>query len=53
MLAEAGLARSVRRGRERLWQLETAPIDEARHYLDDLSRQWDDALARLKATVEG
>jgi DNA-binding transcriptional ArsR family regulator len=52
VLAAAGLAHSVRHGRERLWQLDRASFDEARHYLDDLSRQWDDALARLKTSVE-
>jgi DNA-binding transcriptional ArsR family regulator len=52
VLAHAGLARSVRRGRERLWQLDRRPLDEAQVYLADLSRQWDEALARLKATVE-
>jgi DNA-binding transcriptional ArsR family regulator len=52
VLAAAGLARSVRHGRERLWQLDRASFDEARRYLDDLSRQWDDALARLKTSVE-
>jgi DNA-binding transcriptional ArsR family regulator len=52
VLAEAGLARSIRRGRERLWQIDRRPLEEARRYLDDLSRQWDDALARLKTTVE-
>ncbi len=52
VLADAGLAHSVRRGRERLWQLDRRPVDEARRYLDDLARQWDDALLRLKTTVE-
>jgi DNA-binding transcriptional ArsR family regulator len=52
VLAEAGLARSVRRGRERVWQLDRRSFDEARRYLDDLSRQWDAALARLKTSVE-
>jgi len=52
VLADAGLARSSRRGRERLWELDRMPLDEARSYLDDVSRQWDDALARLKRSVE-
>ena len=33
-------------------ELEPEPIEEARKYLDHVSRQWDDALARLKAHVE-
>jgi DNA-binding transcriptional ArsR family regulator len=53
VLAQAGLAHSVRSGRERLWQLDRPGLDEARRFLDDLSRQWDDALGRLKTSVEG
>ena len=52
VLADAGLARGTRQGRERLWQLDPAPLEEARRYLDLVSEQWDAALARLKATVE-
>jgi DNA-binding transcriptional ArsR family regulator len=53
VLADAGLAHSFRRGRERLWQLDPRPLGEARAYLEDLSRQWDEALVRLKTSVEG
>ena len=52
VLSNAGVVRSVRSGRESLFELETQPIDEVRHYLDQVSRQWDVALARLKAHVE-
>jgi DNA-binding transcriptional ArsR family regulator len=52
VLAEAGMVRNVRSGRERLFELEPKPIEEIRNYLDQVSRQWDDALARLKAHVE-
>jgi DNA-binding transcriptional ArsR family regulator len=52
VLAGAGLAHSIRHGRERVWQLDRRSLDEARGYLDHLSQQWDDALARLKNTVE-
>jgi DNA-binding transcriptional ArsR family regulator len=52
VLAEVGLARSVRHGRERRWQLDPRPLSDAQRYLADLSGQWDEALARLKATVE-
>jgi len=52
VLAGAGLVRDVRRGRERLWELEPAPLDVARRYLDLVSKRWDDALARLAAMVE-
>ena len=53
VLAGAGLVRSRRQGRERIWELEPARFDDARRYLENLSRQWDAALERLKAFVEG
>lgn len=53
VLAEAGVVRSVRSGRESLYALEPGPIEALRDYLDRVSRHWDDALARLKAHVEG
>jgi DNA-binding transcriptional ArsR family regulator len=52
VLANVGVVRSVRRGRESLFELEPQPIEEVRDYLDQVSRQWDDALARLKSHVE-
>ncbi len=52
VLEGAGVVRSVRVGRESRFTLVPRPIDEARAYLDLVSRQWDDALARLKAFVE-
>ena len=52
VLAEAGLVRSRRQGRERIWELEPKRLDDAHHYLERISRQWDDALNRLKAIVE-
>jgi DNA-binding transcriptional ArsR family regulator len=52
VLESAGVVRSVRAGRESLFELEPRPLDDARAYLSEVSRQWDDALARLKAHVE-
>jgi DNA-binding transcriptional ArsR family regulator len=52
VLAEVGLARGVRRGRERLWRLDPAPLDEARRALERIAERWDEALQRLKAAVE-
>lgn len=52
VLAEAGLVRDIRIGRERLWQLEPARIDEARASLEAIGRQWEQALLRLKRFVE-
>jgi DNA-binding transcriptional ArsR family regulator len=53
VLAAAGLVRDVKVGRERLWEFEPAQLDEARRTLEAIGRQWDQALARLKAAVEG
>ena len=52
VLANAGLVHDVRQGRERLWELEASRLEEARHALDAIARQWDQALRRLKAFVE-
>ena len=51
-LAQAGLVRDARLGRERIWQLEPRRLDVARRELDRISAQWDAALGRLKAFVE-
>jgi DNA-binding transcriptional ArsR family regulator len=51
-LADAGLVRSTRQGRERIWQIRPRRLSEARRYLDQISDQWDRALARLRALVE-
>jgi DNA-binding transcriptional ArsR family regulator len=52
VMDKAGLVRHTRQGRESVWQLEQARLAEARRYLDTISKQWDAALARLKALVE-
>jgi DNA-binding transcriptional ArsR family regulator len=52
VLAQAGLARSSRLGRESVWELQPEPLDAARHCLDGISAQWDAALDRLKIFVE-
>jgi hypothetical protein len=52
VLAGAGLVRDLRRGRERLWKLEPSRLGDARRWLDLVSAQWDDALERLRASVE-
>jgi DNA-binding transcriptional ArsR family regulator len=52
VLAESGLVRGTRRGRERVWELEPRRLADAHEYLDRISRQWDQALDRLKRFVE-
>jgi len=51
-LADVGLVRVRRHGRERIWQLEPERLELAQQYLDQISEQWDAAIGRLKAFVE-
>jgi DNA-binding transcriptional ArsR family regulator len=53
VLADAGLATCDRNGREQLWQVEAKRLGEVRRLLGQISEQWDDALTRLQAFVEG
>jgi DNA-binding transcriptional ArsR family regulator len=52
VLAMAGLVSDVRRGRERIWELELKQMEAARTYLEHVSKRWDEALDRLKQFVE-
>jgi DNA-binding transcriptional ArsR family regulator len=52
VLEGAGIARSMRVGRENLFALRPEPLKEAHDYLARVSSQWDRVLARLKAHVE-
>ena len=52
IMERASLAQSHRRGRERVWQLNPARVSEASRYLELISRQWDEALSRLRHFVE-
>ena len=52
MLADAGLVKDVKVGRERLWQFEPGAMEEARRSLETIGRQWDQALGKLKASLE-
>ncbi|BBX97652.1 ArsR/SmtB family transcription factor [Mycobacterium lacus] len=52
LLESAGLVTSTRRGRERLWTVQTAPLAWASDFLTQLSRKWDAAVDRLRAHVE-
>ena len=48
----SGLVRSTRQGRESVWQLDRRRLEDAGRYLDMISKQWDDALLRLREFVE-
>ncbi len=52
VLERARLVHGARHGRETLWQLDLRRLEEARRYLDQISQQWDRALARLRDFVE-
>lgn len=52
VLESAGVVRSVRSGRESLFEFQPEPLDELKKYLDLVSEQWDQALSRLKSFVE-
>jgi len=52
VLADAGVVRDVKLGRERLWQLEPGQIAEAKRTLEVIGREWEVALGKLKAFVE-
>ena len=52
VLAHAGVLVDQQRGRERLWQVQPKPLDEARYWLEQISQQWDEAIERLRAKVE-
>ncbi len=52
VLERAKLVRSTQAGRESLFALDPEPIEGLKRYLDLVSEQWDQALARLKAFVE-
>ena len=52
VMEEAGLIRSIRYGRERVWQLDRQRLEDARCYLYLISKQWGDALGRLREFVE-
>ena len=52
VLESAGIVRGTREGRENVWALEPRRLARAREHLETISKQWDDAIARLRAFVE-
>ena len=52
VLADAGLVKDAKVGRERLWEFEPNQLDQARRSLEMIASQWDHALERLRSLVE-
>lgn len=52
VLADAGVVRDVKQGRERLWQLDPKQIEEAKRTLELIGQQWEAALDKLKIFAE-
>lgn len=53
VLEEAGLVVHAKRGREVLYALDSGRVDDARVFLEQISRRWDRAIERLRRHVEG
>jgi len=53
VLESAGLLAASKRGREQIWQIKPKALAEAQRSLDLIAAQWEGALNRLKAFVEG
>ena len=52
VLSDAGFVSGERQGREHIWRLQPKRFREVHAQLDRISRQWDDALERLRVFVE-
>ena len=51
VLADAGVVRGSRHGRESRWEVEPRRLEVARRYLALMSRRWDERLAALERHV--
>jgi DNA-binding transcriptional ArsR family regulator len=52
VLERVRIVHGMREGRESLFQFNPQPVIEMKDYLEQVSKQWDGALARLKSLVE-
>lgn len=52
VLERVGLVRSVRKGRETLFEFDAAPIETMTQYLDLVSQQWDNKLNDLQKFLD-
>jgi len=53
VLEKVGLVRSLRKGRETLFELDATPIETMTQYLNLVSGQWEKKLADLQTFLEG
>jgi DNA-binding transcriptional ArsR family regulator len=53
VLENAGIVYSRRAGRESQYHFDPHPVEDVRKYLDLVSDQWDQTLARLMSFVDG
>ncbi len=53
VLSTAGVIDGTYRGREHVWRVNPDRLEDGRRHIDLIAREWDDALARFKAYVEG
>jgi DNA-binding transcriptional ArsR family regulator len=52
VLAQAGLVKGERRGRERFFEVRTEGITQTARWLDDLAAEWDRRLRAIKRIAE-
>lgn len=52
ILRHANLVREVKRGRERIYSLEAAPLADLRHWLEPYEEYWKERLSRLARQLE-
>jgi DNA-binding transcriptional ArsR family regulator len=52
VLADAGLVRGIRQGRESRWEVEPLQLEVARRFLDRIARRWDERLRALERHLE-
>ena len=51
-LGDAGLVHSRRAGREIVYELQPAPLEDAAAWIAEVGAEWDDRLARLRSLLE-
>ena len=52
LLESAGVVRSEKRGRERIWTVQSTSLHAAQVLLGTLSQRWDQRIDRLRAFLE-